>query len=102
MGRVREGSPFSLRRSARDAEDGAQGRFAKQDLRGLRTAVRLAQEMGARLGRGEVLFGAVPGGEGLILRLPIFCSELARKIHEAVGFGVLRGSDVGSLSARRT
>jgi len=27
---------------------------------------------------------------------------LARKIHEAVGFGVLRGSDVGSLGARRT
>ena len=47
-----------------DAEDGAQGRFAKQDLCGLRTAVRLAQEMGARLGRGEILFGAVPGGEG--------------------------------------
>jgi hypothetical protein len=53
-----------LRRSARDAEDGSQGRPAKQDLRGLRTAVRLAQEMGAGLGRGEVLFGAVPGGEG--------------------------------------
>ena len=53
-----------MRRRARDAEDGAQGRFAKQDLRGLRTAVRLAQEMGARLGRGEVLFGTVPGGEG--------------------------------------
>ena len=48
----------------RDAEDGSQGRFAKQDLRGLRTAVRMAQVMGARLGRGEVLFGAVPGGEG--------------------------------------
>ena len=29
-------------------------------------------------------------------------SDLARKIHEAVGFGVLRGSDVGSLGARRT
>ena len=27
---------------------------------------------------------------------------LARKIHESVGFGVLRGSDVGSLGARRT
>ena len=24
----------------------------------------MAQEIGARLGRGEVLFGAVPGGEG--------------------------------------
>ena len=47
-----------------DAEDGSQGRPAKQDLRGLRTAVRLAQEMGARLGRGEILFGAVSGGEG--------------------------------------
>ena len=33
-------------------------------MRGLRTAVRLAQEMGARLGRGEVLFGTVPGGKG--------------------------------------
>ena len=28
--------------------------------------------------------------------------ELTRKIHEAVGFGVLRGSDVGSFGARRT
>ena len=45
-----------------DAEDGSQGRFAEQDMRGLRAAVRMAQEMGARLGRGEVLFGAVPGG----------------------------------------
>lgn len=26
--------------------------------------VCVAQEMGARLGRGEVLFGKVPGGEG--------------------------------------
>ena len=44
-----------------DAEDGSQGRSAKQNLRGLRAAVRMAQEMGARLGRGEVLFGTVPG-----------------------------------------
>ena len=48
----------------RDAEDGAQGGPAGQDVRGVRAGVRLAQEMGARLGRGEVLFGAVSGGEG--------------------------------------
>ena len=30
----------------------------------MRGAACVAQEMGARLGSGEVLFGAVPGGEG--------------------------------------
>lgn len=46
----------------RDAEDGAQGGPAGQDLRRVRAGVRLAQEMGARLGGGEILFGAVSGG----------------------------------------
>ena len=58
------GEIMSRSQGSADAEDGSQGRSAKQDLRGVRTAVRMAQEMGARLGRGEVLFGAVPGGEG--------------------------------------
>jgi hypothetical protein len=46
------------------AEGGAKGGPAGQDVRGVRAVVRLAQELGARLGRGEVLFGTVPGGEG--------------------------------------
>ena len=59
------GEIMSRSQGSADAEDGSQGRFAEQDLRGLRAAVRMAQEMGARLGRGEVLFGAVSGGEGV-------------------------------------
>ena len=36
-------------------------------LRNLQTSFHLAQEMGARLGAGEVLFGSVPGvGDGEI------------------------------------
>ncbi len=42
-------------------QDGPQGRSRHEDLRGLRQAVRLAQEMGARLGSGEDLLGALQG-----------------------------------------
>ena len=53
---VRVGEIMSRSQGSADAEDGSQGRPAEQDLRGLRAAVRMAQEMGARLGRGEILF----------------------------------------------
>ena len=42
-------------------------RFAAEDLRRLRAAVRLAEEMGEGLGRGQILLGAVPArAEGAI------------------------------------
>ena len=44
-----------------DAEDGQEGRPADQDLRGVRVALCLAQEVGAGLGGGAVLLGAVSG-----------------------------------------
>ena len=47
---------MSRSQGSADAEDDSQGRSAKQDMRGLRAAVRMAQEMGARLGGGEILF----------------------------------------------
>jgi len=37
-----------------------EGRSAGEDLRGVRPAVRLAQEMGALLGRGALLLGTLP------------------------------------------
>jgi hypothetical protein len=37
-----------------------EGRSAGEDMRGVRPAVRLAQEMGALLGRGALLLGALP------------------------------------------
>jgi CheY-like chemotaxis protein len=48
-------------------EDAPEGRPAHEGLRGVRAAVRVAQEVGALLGRGEVLFGEVQGhaGEGI-------------------------------------
>ena len=42
-------------------------RPSRQDLRHLRAAVRVAEEMGQGLGRGALLFGALPAGaDGLI------------------------------------
>jgi hypothetical protein len=52
---------MSRSQGSADAEDGPQGRPADEDLRRVWVAVHLAQEMGARLGSGEVLFGPVPG-----------------------------------------
>jgi hypothetical protein len=51
---------MSRSQGSADAEDGPQGRPANEDLRRLRPAVHVAQEMGARLGSGEVLFGPMP------------------------------------------
>ena len=50
--------------SVSDAQNGPQVRPPDEDLRGVRVAVHLAQEMGARLGGGEVLLGPVPGEGG--------------------------------------
>ena len=53
-----------------DAEDAPQGRIAEQGLRGLRPAVHLAAEMGARLGPGKILFRPLPScGTGGTLAL---------------------------------
>jgi sirohydrochlorin ferrochelatase len=41
-------------------EDAQKIRTAVQDLRALRAAFRVAEEMGARLGQRQVLFGTVP------------------------------------------
>jgi hypothetical protein len=41
-------------------EDAQEIRAAHQDLRPLRAAVRMAQEVGARLGAGQILLGTVP------------------------------------------
>jgi hypothetical protein len=41
-------------------ENAQEIRAAHQDLRPLRAAVYLAQEVGARLGAGQILLGAVP------------------------------------------
>ena len=41
-------------------EDAQEIRAAHQNLRPLRSAVRMAQEMGARLGTGQILLGTVP------------------------------------------
>ena len=46
------------------AEDGAEGGVADEGLRGVRAAVCVAQEVGARLGHGQVLLGTVPRREG--------------------------------------
>jgi hypothetical protein len=37
-------------------------RFAAKDLQDLRAAFHMAQEMGARVGRGALLFGSLPDG----------------------------------------
>ena len=71
------GEIMSRSQGSADAEDGSQGRFAEQDMRGVRTAVRMAQEMGARLGRGEILFGAVSGGGRASGLIGVFCRMLA-------------------------
>jgi hypothetical protein len=42
------------------ATDAPQGRFANEAVRRVRPAVCVAQEMGARLGRGAILFGCLP------------------------------------------
>jgi len=56
-GRARPGAG----RSGRDAGPHApQGRPAGEDLRRLRPALRLAAEMGAGVGRGAILLGALP------------------------------------------
>ncbi|CAD5378887.1 hypothetical protein OF001_U40085 [Pseudomonas sp. OF001] len=53
-----------------------EGRSAGEGLRGVRPAVRLAQEVGALLGRGALLLGALPararqdGVAGASLRCP--------------------------------
>jgi predicted lipoprotein with Yx(FWY)xxD motif len=51
-------------------EDAQEIRLAKQTLCMLRLAVQLAQEMGTRLGSGEILFGALPAhGRGAACRI---------------------------------
>ena len=46
-----------------NAQNGPQVRPPNEDLRGVRAAVRVAQEVGAGLGSGAVLLGPVSGGE---------------------------------------
>ena len=48
----------------RRAQDDQKGRLANQDLRPLRPAVRMAQEMGKGLGRSQILLGPLPFGRG--------------------------------------
>ena len=55
---------FPLRADT-DAKDAPKRESADEDLRRVRAAVRVAQEVGARLGSGEVLFRLVSLGEGL-------------------------------------
>ena len=43
-----------------DGETSGEGEPAAKDLCGLRQTLRLAQEVGEGLGRGQVLFGKVP------------------------------------------
>jgi hypothetical protein len=46
-----------------NAQDGQKGEPATKNLRRLRAALRMAQEMGARLGERQILFGSVPRRE---------------------------------------
>ena len=57
---VRACAERSVRRSCPYAQDGQEGGPANQDLRRVRPAVRLAKEMGARLGAGQILLRPVP------------------------------------------
>ena len=61
--------PLAARRPASEgpanAEDGQEGRLTDQDLCRVRAAVRLAQEMGTRLGAGQILLRPMPLGEKL-------------------------------------
>lgn len=47
----------------RDDKTDRQGKLADENVSGVRPAVCLAEEVGARLGAGEVLFGPLPPGE---------------------------------------
>lgn len=55
--------------STSDGPDGAQVRFAAEDLRGLRAAFRLAPQVGGGLGSGAPLLRQMPpGAQGERLR----------------------------------
>ena len=71
------GQIMSRSQGSADAEDGPEGRPADKDLRRLRPAVHVAQEMGARLGRGEVLFGPVSWEGGASGLIGVFCMMVA-------------------------
>ena len=73
------GAILNQRESVSDAQNGPQGRPPDEDLRGVRVAVHLAQEMGARLGGGEVLLGPVPGEEGVV------CNRATKATFQTMG-----------------
>jgi hypothetical protein len=45
----------------KDAENDQKGQFANENMRSVRAAFHLAQEMGTRLGECEILLGSMPG-----------------------------------------
>ena len=49
-----------------DGPDATQVGFAHENLRHMRAAIYLAQEMGAGLGRGQILLGSLPGRAGAV------------------------------------
>src|SRR6476469_4849961 len=48
----------------RYGEDAQESRAAREDLRELRAPLRVAEEMGQGLGRGEILLGPLPRRQG--------------------------------------
>jgi hypothetical protein len=48
-------------RSLAHAQNGQEGQSARKNLRHVRAAVQMAEEMGERLGRGSILLGSMPG-----------------------------------------
>lgn len=58
--------------STSDAEDAPQIRLATKDLRHLRTAFRMAQEMGQGLERGAVLQRSLPTGRAQKIRTQLY------------------------------
>ncbi len=53
-----------------NAQDGQKGEPAAKNMRCMRPAFYMAQEMGARLGQRQILLGSVPRWEGLNIGAP--------------------------------
>jgi hypothetical protein len=75
-----------------NSKDAQEGRFAKQDMCGLRIALRMAQEMGARLGRGEILLRAVQALSVGLIRAAHSLHPSTRMISENFPGGRVEGA----------
>jgi hypothetical protein len=80
--------------SSLHAQDASQIRPARKDLRHLRPAVHMAQEMGKALGRSEVLLRPLPQSQTR--------KNLSRVTHFAPTFGVSNQGVRWALLWRRT